>query len=168
MTTWYFDKPHTWIMSVLLWEGTCAGTYMFSIFKNVILYSFLNSHMNWVITVNHWYYTSTFCFDEVLKYKKDTKSINWIPLFGFVGIIWIRHVLPLHFLLLFISSYSALKIAFWNLHPWAGGLYINLHVWRSAGEETSQLRDGSRVFCVAGRFFTIWATREAQNRAKEP
>ena len=27
----------------------------------------------------------------------------------------------------------------------------------------SQLRDLSRVSCIAGRFFTVWATREALN-----
>ena len=29
--------------------------------------------------------------------------------------------------------------------------------------EYSQLRDLSRVSCIAGRFFTVWATREALN-----
>ena len=27
---------------------------------------------------------------------------------------------------------------------------------------SSQPRDRTQVFCIAGRFFTIWATREAQ------
>ena len=28
--------------------------------------------------------------------------------------------------------------------------------------ESSQTRDQTQISCIAGRFFTIWATREAQ------
>ena len=31
---------------------------------------------------------------------------------------------------------------------------------------SSQSRDRNRVFCIAGRFFTIWATRKAYNAVK--
>ena len=31
---------------------------------------------------------------------------------------------------------------------------------------SSQLRDQTQVSCIAGRFFTTWATREAKNIAQ--
>ena len=40
------------------------------------------------------------------------------------------------------------RILEWVAFPFSGG--------------SSQLRDGTQVSCIAGRFFTCWATREAQ------
>lgn len=109
---------------MILWQATCTEFCQHSygnLFWNlhvqhkkmfILLHSFLNKQVNWLITANHLgYISSTFCFDEMLKYKKDTKIIDWILLFGFLGGIWIRHLLPLHFLLVFTLRYSALKMA---------------------------------------------------------
>lgn len=70
----------------------------------MLLYSFSISELYNLPWINQT--TFQLCFDEMLEYKKDTKNI---PFFGLVGFIWIMHLLPLYFLLVFITCSSALK-----------------------------------------------------------
>ena len=71
-----------------------------------------------------------------------------------------------NFPLFILSSSSSHSVMPDSLLP--HGLYSS---WNSPGQNTgvpscrgsSQLRDWTQVFCIAGGFFTSWATREAKN-----
>ena len=65
----------------------------------------------------------------------------------------------------------------WNLSPSTvacqiplstGILQARILEWVAmpSSRRSSQLRDRTQVFCIAGRFFTVWATREAHHPAR--